>query len=301
MRWSQHDENPIYDVVAATEAQTLLRNSSVTFRSLNESFKRQLKCRDATERSPSPVFESSEEQRTKVSPFPLQSNERLTSSGRLNAQRVPGITKLGAVEMTSLHGEVYSDAGQLRESPPPVLPRCQKQLPPSVAKKTPLSVHPKITRIRTPVGDMERREGEELYTSPEEVHRVSNGIDRQRLHSDSFLGSKPRRVKVEVGVDGVNAGAIYTIPEATSIRRRLKSEGDTVEEGVDVIGPQRADLRPPKPPRIRRRENEHPSWKAHRQVHVVEGSDSTKQKARMMKPGEILEVGGAFITRQKFS
>ena len=319
VRWSQHDENPIYDEVAATEAQTLLRNSDVTFKSLNESFKRQLECRDAKEKSPSPVFE---EQRggMRVSPSPLKSTERLlTSSGQSNPQKVSGITKLGTVEMANMYEDLYSDAGQ-RESRSPVFQKCQKQLPPSVAKKTPLSVHPQITRIGTTAKNLGHG-GEGLYTNPEEMHMASNGIQRHRLHSDSFLGSNQRRVRVEVGhneVDGVNDGAMYTIPEntlATGVRRRLKSEGDMVGkvypvkpvEGVgaaevgeewEIIEPQKVDLRPPKPPRIRKKGNKEPLQKVHRQVHAVEESGTTKQKARMMKPGEILEVRGAFVTNQ---
>lgn len=271
VRWSQSDENPIYDLVAASEAQTLLRNSDVTYKTLNQSFKRQMKLRQAKEKSPPAPRRSggNGDQVIEISMFPPKPAERTN----LNQPRLPGITK-----RLETNGSDRQTA-----SPPPVPQRTYKQAS-SYAQ-------PQI-RIITGAAV---REVEDGYTNPEELHPTS---ERHRFHSDSVVNSKPQvlRVKNSREVAG------YAIPEdvmAVGMRRKLKSEGDLKKALVEGEGeteeaggggePQKVDPRPPKPPRLRKRKEE-PFQKLQRRVEAVVGPDTGKQKARLMKPGEIFKV-----------
>ena len=279
VRWSQHDENPIYDLVAANEAQTLLRNSDVTYKTLSASFKRQMKLRQVGEgKQKSPVSVPRRSGGNQDQSVSSKAAERTN----LNQPHVPGVTK--RVEMDG--------SDRLTASPPPVPQRTYKQLP--------LYAQP---QIGTATGAVSVREAEEGYTNPEQLHILS---ERHRFHSDSVVDSKPRVVRVENNREefgsGDTEGAGYAIPEnvtAVGMRRRLKSEGDLMEALVEGEGeaeaargegaPQKADFRPPKPPRMRRRKEE-PFQKLQRRVEAVVGPDTGKQKARLMKPGEIFKV-----------
>ena len=284
IRWSQSDENPIYDLMAASEAQTLLRNSDVTYKTLNKSFDRQMKLRQAKEKS-SPVIRRSGgngDQVIEISMFPPKAAERRN----LNQPRLPGITK-----------RLETDGSDRQTaSSPPVPQRTYKQVS-SYAQ-------PQI-KVTTGV-----REVEDGYTNPEELHPTS---ERHRFHSVSVLNSKPHIMRVKNSleeVDGGNTeGAGYAIPEnfmAVGMRGKLKSEGDLKEALVEGEGeteetggggaPQKVDQRPPKPPRLRKRKEE-PFQKLQRRVEAVVGPDTGKQKARLMKPGEIFKVQCAIRTQ----
>ena len=277
VRWSQHDENPIYDLMAANEAQTLLRNSDVTYKTLSASFKRQMKLKQVGEaKQKSPVPRRSGGNRDQI--LPSKAAERTN----LDQPRVPGITKRVETD----------DSDRLTASPPPVPQRTYTQLS-SYAQP----------QIGTATGAVSVREVEEGYSNPEQFHILS---ERHRFHSDSVVNSKPQVVRVENNREefgsGDTEGAGYAIPEnvtALGMRRRLKSEGDLMEALVEGESeaeaargegePQKPDLRPPKPPRMRKRKEE-PFQKLQRRVAAVVGPDTGKQKARLMKPGEIFKV-----------
>ena len=148
------DKNPLYDTAAASEAQTLLRNSNVTFKALNRSFKKN----QSTGRSPlsstssdtgvraergSPLVNGIERQQEPLQkkqakhpgkrtpllppkPGKASSTSSLSSlSSEPSSPRSPVITKLDtAMEMEGSSRAMYEGAAELmRHPPPPPIPK----------------------------------------------------------------------------------------------------------------------------------------------------------------------------------
>lgn len=120
------NENPIYDTVAASEAQTLLRNSSVTYHALNDSLKRNLKGKRKANGTEKQSLQTKPAIKAPLLPVALRSNV----GGRT------GITKVGVVRGDMDYSEVYGGMGGVniappRPNPPLVNLRQNKVLPPS--------------------------------------------------------------------------------------------------------------------------------------------------------------------------
>ena len=297
------DENPIYDTVAASEAQTLLRNSSVTFRALNRSFKknkiRQLE-KDPPVKGKDDKVKPRNNKQTKPTP-PIKKLPILppAKAKHTSGTKSPGIAM--ETEPGTRHPALLYPAP--RSSGVPKLVGMEvKQAEVLYEEAVPIrgalndSKSPGITRL----GAVELDEDSEVYgeMGDEKSTQLVVDHDYEEIELTPPLPLKSSLIS-KIGVVSSKSmstsGDLYTNPEEmmpppAPVRgnHRARIPSDSGVKGRECLAedgekkPPKVDVRPPKPPRAKRKKD--------LERRTVDESDGSKQRPRALKPGELLKV-----------